>query len=47
MRQHKESSAAHPQQNERWLGVWIRQNRLQKNWSQTFKLNWMNLFVIV
>lgn len=34
MRQHKESSAAHPQQNERWLGVWIRQNRLQKNWSQ-------------
>ena len=34
MRQYKESSAAHPQQNERWLGVWIRQNRLQKNWSQ-------------
>lgn len=34
MRQQKESSTEYFQQDERWLGIWIRQNRLQKNWSQ-------------
>lgn len=34
MYQNKAVSETADRQNEKWLGVWIRQNRLQKNWSQ-------------
>lgn len=34
MRQNKTIPESNSQQNEKWLGIWIRQNRLQKNWSQ-------------
>ena len=34
MYQNKAVSETDDRQNEKWLGVWIRQNRLQKNWSQ-------------
>ena len=34
MRQNKTIPESDSQQNEKWLGIWIRQNRLQKNWSQ-------------
>ena len=34
MRQNKTVPQSTSRQDEKWLGIWIRQNRLQKNWSQ-------------
>ena len=34
MRQKNSFTGTDPQQNEKWMGIWIRQTRLEKNWSQ-------------
>ena len=34
MRQKNSFTETDPQQNEKWMGIWIRQTRLEKNWSQ-------------
>ena len=34
MRQNKTIPESNSLQDEKWMGIWIRQTRLEKNWSQ-------------